>query len=374
MKKLILSLALLLNVCAALACTSAIISGAKTANGRPILWKHRDTGEENNKIERIEATATTLAYIALFNASDQACQDAWMGYNSAGFALMNTASYNLKDDDVPTIEMDKEGVLMRKALGVCKTVDDFEAFLKNYPKPMGVEANFGVIDALGNGAYFETNNSTYTRFDLKDAPDGVLIRTNYSFTGREGEGKGYIRYENAKHLLAKHIEACDITPAVLTEEVSRSYYHSLLQVDYGTLNMPWVVDQDFIPRRTSTATIAIEGVMPGEDVIFTTMWVGLGFPPCAEIRPVWLWDGGLPDELRGIGEYGHSPLCDAAVARKHEVFSIERGSGQQYLNLGKLYNYAGTGYCQQLVPKNLELYKQGYEILEQKRQDQQTKR
>ena len=43
--------------------------------------------------------------------------------------------------------------------------------------------------------------------------------------------------------------------------------------------------------------------------------------------------------------------------RRNEVFSIERGNGSHYINLTKLYNKQGTGYCQQLVPKNLETYK-----------------
>lgn len=32
------------------ACTTAIISGKYTKNGKPLLWKHRDTWAVNNKI------------------------------------------------------------------------------------------------------------------------------------------------------------------------------------------------------------------------------------------------------------------------------------------------------------------------------------
>lgn len=64
----------------------------------------------------------------------------WTGSNETGFSIMNTASYNLKDDDIK--EMDQEGNLMRKALRVCKTVQDFEHFLDTLPRPMQVEANF----------------------------------------------------------------------------------------------------------------------------------------------------------------------------------------------------------------------------------------
>lgn len=339
-------------------CTSAIISAEKTANGRPLLWKHRDTGEENNKVERIPAVNGDFEYVALFNASDSLCQEAWMGYNSTGFAIMNTASYNLKDDDVK--EMDKEGLLMTEALRKCRTVDDFEELLKTHSKPLGVEANFGVIDATGSGAYFETNNTSFTRFNLSDSPDGVLIRTNYSHSGRNDEGYGYVRENNEKFLFQKHIVACDFTPAVFTEEISRTFYHSLIGVDFTNSGYDWLVDQGFIPRRISTATTVIEGIAPGEDAKLTMMWIGLGYPPCSEIRAAWLGDNGVPEELRGIKENGHSPLCDKVVAKKHEVFPIKRGNGKQYVNLSKLYNPQGTGYCQVLVPENLKIYKAGY--------------
>lgn len=345
-------------VCDVTACTSAIISGAKTLNGRPLLWKHRDTGEENNKVERIAATDGNFEYVALYNASDSLCREAWMGYNSEGFAIMNTASYNLKDDDVK--EMDKEGLVMTEALKVCRTVDDFAKLLKELPKPLGVEANFGVIDAEGNGAYFETDNNNFKRFDLKDAPNGVLFRTNYSYSGREDDGYGYIREENEKFLLEKHIIANDFTPAVFTENISRTFYHSLIGKDFTHSGEKWIIDQDFIPRRSSTATTVIEGVKKGENPLLTVMWIGIGYPPCSEIRAAWLGKGGVPEELRGIGENGHSPLCDTVVKRKYEAFPIKRGNGKYYINLQVLYNANGTGYCQTLVPENMKIYEQGY--------------
>ena len=52
MKKLffaVIAIALLLST-DIIACTSAIITGKATPNGKPLLWKHRDTGELNNKV------------------------------------------------------------------------------------------------------------------------------------------------------------------------------------------------------------------------------------------------------------------------------------------------------------------------------------
>ncbi|MGM9803660.1 MAG: hypothetical protein ACI308_05730 [Muribaculaceae bacterium] len=357
MKRYVLLLsAFCCTVIASLACTSAIISAEKTVNHRPLLWKHRDTGEEDNKVERVPAHKGQFEYVALYNASDSLLNEAWMGYNSQGFAIMNTASYNLKDDTISDDCMDKEGIVMALALSKCATVDDFEALLDTLPKPLGVEANFGVIDALGNGAYFETNNYTYTRFDLKDSPNGILVRTNYSYSGRTDEGMGYIREANEIALMQPHVEKADFTPIVLTEEISKTYYHSLLGHDFTHDNLQWIVDQDFIPRRSSSASCCIEGIKPGEKGDATVMWINLGFPPCSELRLVQLGDNGVPTELRGILPNGHSQLCDLVVQRKHQVFPIKRGNGKQYLRMSLLYNAEGTGYCQQLIPENKQYY------------------
>lgn len=330
-------------------------------SGRPLLWKHRDTGCLDNRVELIKAHDDCYEFVAIFDATDANDTAAWTGFNKMGFAIMNTASYNLNDDDVPESEMDREGVVMKLALEHCVTVDDFERLLQSLPKPLGVEANFGVIDRYGHGAYFETGNYTYKKYDLADAPDGVLIRTNYSYSGRSDEGFGYVREGNAKHLLAPHIAAGDFTPAVFTEEISRTFYHSLLGKDFTHSGEEWIVDQDFIPRRISTASIVIEGVEPNEPGALTTMWVALGYPPCAETFAARVGEaGGVPSVLNGTGENHHSPQCDKVRARQAEVFSIMRGNGQHYLNLSKLYNEEGTGYCQQMVKMNMLMYEREY--------------
>ena len=363
MKKQVLILAFLLaGALGALACTSAIISGSKTASGRPLLWKHRDTGCPDNRVELIKAHDNCYEFVAVFDATDPCDTAAWTGFNEAGFAIMNTASYNLNNDDIPESQMDREGVVMKLALEHCATVNDFEQLLLSLPMPLGVEANFGVIDAQGHGAYFETGNYSFKRFNLEDAPNGVLTRTNYSYSGRPDEGMGYVRETSEKYLLAPHIAAADFTPALFTEEISRTFYHSLLGKDFTHSGDEWIVDQDFIPRRLSTASIVIEGVSPGESPALTTMWIALGYPPCAETFAARLdAAGGVPVELNGTTPDNHSPQCDIVKERKAQVFSIERGNGQHYLNLSKLYNNAGTGYCQQLVKKNLEMYKREYE-------------
>lgn len=349
---------------AAIACTSAIIGAEASPYGRPILWKHRDTSNIDNKIEYVAPSKAGYGYVALYNAQDTHLKEAWMGMNDAGFAVMNTASYNIKNDRVPEKKMDREGILMTAALRSCRTVDDFAAFLDKYQRPMGVEANFGVIDAYGNGAYFETNNTNYVRYDLKDAPDHVLIRTNYSHSGRPNEGYGFVREANAEVILAPYIAEGSVTPEVLTEVVSKSFYHDMKKRDYAMAGEKWVIDQDFIPRYKSTATIAIEGCVPipadtQADADFVrsnyVMWTGLGYPPVAEIVPVLLGDDVDP-RLRGTLPNGHSPLSEEAKRKRDEVFPITKGNGDKYIDMERLYNTEGTGYAQQAIVKNLQTY------------------
>lgn len=345
------------------ACTSAIVGADMNPYGRPLLWKNRDTSTFDNKIEYVPRGKDDFAYVALFNAKDSLLKEAWMGMNEYGFAIMNTASYNIKDDDVPEKEMDKEGLVMTKALKICKTVNDFANLLDTICKPMGVEANFGVIDAYGNGAYFETNNHSYIRFNLDEATDHCMVRTNYSHSGRENEGFGFIREANANHLLAPYIARKEVTPEVFTEVLSRSFYHHLLNKDFSKENDRWVIDQDFIPRFTSTATIVIEGCQPlkeGEELSpdFLTqqyiMWTGLGYPPCSEIFPVWCNEDGVDISLKGNESNGHSSQCDLVLQEKAKVFPFTKGNGNKYMDMTKLFNEDGTGYVQILTPQNLE--------------------
>lgn len=337
-------------------CTSAIIGADLNPYGRPILWKHRDTSTIDNKVEYVPAKDGNYGYVALFNAGDKKLEEAWMGMNDAGFAVMNTASYNIKDDNVPAKKMDKEGILMTKALKTCRSVDDFARLLDTYPRPMGVEANFGVIDAAGNGAYFETNNHSYRRFDLRDSKQNILIRTNYSHSGRPDEGYGFIREANAEEMLQPFVDQRAVTPEVLTEIVSRYFYHDLKKHDYTMTPDRWVIDQDFIPRYKSTATIAIEGCRPVENIDSVTpqfvkdqyiMWTGIGYPPVSIIKPVRCSPDGIDPGLRGSLPNGHSPLGDDAKRKRDEVFNIRKGNGDKYIDMPKLFNTQGTGYAQQ---------------------------
>lgn len=336
------------------ACTSAIFTGKVTADGRPLLWKHRDTGEENNRIEYFEGE--TYGFLALVDSPSQG-GEAWAGTNGAGFAIMNTASYNLKDDDVK--DMDKEGVLMFKALGQCKNLAEFERFLDEYERPMRVEANFGVIDAEGGAAFYEVNNEKWVKVDANDpknAPDGLLIYTNFSSTGRMDEGMGYIRHQNAKDVVSRHLAVGGrMDPHWIFNRLSRSFYHSLQGIDLADERFfpgngsGWVVDQDFIPRKSTSAAIVFQGVKPGEHPEMTVMWTVLGYPPAGVAVPLFVKAGAeQPATMMKSDDSQNAATCDAALALKRKTFPIKRGNGGRYMNFSLICNASQTGYMQEL--------------------------
>ncbi len=357
--KLILSLTVfflvLLNLTAE-ACTSIIISGKSTPDGRPIMWKNRDTDTYQNAIKYFNDGK--YSSIGLIDSDDPSGESVWIGYNSAGFAIMNTASYNLIMNDSIDLK-DREGIVMREALMQCATVAEFESFLNNHQKPLGVEANFGVIDAVGGAAYFEVSNFSYKKLDVNDpaiAPMGYMIHTNFSFTGDPNSGSGQIRYKTAEDLFYQAAQQNNLTVRFILQDVSRSLYHSLTKTDLKKISSENPDEQkfmnftDFIPRYFSSAAVVVQGVKAGENVEFTTMWAVLGFPLTSVVTPLWLCMGEKQPALVTLDNTGTAPLCNKAIQLKKQLFPIKKSYGENYINVNALYNAKGTGILQKLKP------------------------
>lgn len=343
------------------ACTSAIFSGKSTPDGRPLLWKHRDTGELNNRIEYYPVSSENrYSFIGLGN-SEKSKGEIWTGTNSEGFSIMNTASYNLQEVKAPIEDM--EGVVMRKALGCCKTLADFEKLLDKMEKPLGVEANFGVIDAKGGAAYYEVNNYKWTKVDVNDpkiAPEGYLVYTNHSYTGRINDGSGYIRYSTAKSIVLKQwIKGEGFTPQWIFNNLSRSYYNAMLDLDLKktpeAAPAGWFPDTDFIPRRSTSASIVVKGVKPGEDPSLTVMWTILGYPSCSVAVPLFAVAGAdQPAVMMKGSDTEKCEMCNQALARRAKVFSNQRSNAKNYFN----YKVAAS-YIEKLAPVEESNFREG---------------
>jgi hypothetical protein len=372
MKKIFFLIILTLFTIDAFCCTSAIFTGRVTPDGRPMMWKNRDTDELNNRIEHFKGPR--FDFIALVNSPDRG-REAWAGANAAGFCIMNTASYNIHIIGDNSKEGDGEGRVMFKALGLCKTVADFERLLDTIKKPMAIEANFGVIDAEGGAAYFEVNNFKWIKRDVNNpliAPEGYIVYTNFSYTGREDEGHGYIRHNNADFAIQQGLKNKDaFTPQWVFNNLSRSYYNSFIGADLYKSNITkesngWFIDQDFIPRESTSAAVVFQGVKQGESGDNTIMWCAMSYPPISLAIPMFLkYPETLPDIMVKQTEApSNCKMCDMVLALKYkEVFPVKRGSGYKYFKFSKVFNAEGTGYEQQLWPSENEIFKESEPVI-----------
>ena len=295
-------------------------------------------------------------------------KEAWIGTNSAGFALMNTQSYNLVDVRDGEERGAANGRIIYRALEVCATVEDFCHFLDTISKPSLIEANFGVIDAQGGAAMFEVDYYKYVMYDAnnpKDAPYGYIARTNFSFAGEVNRGAGYVRYMEADRVLMRASATGGVTPQGIFNDLSRSFRNGMLDIDLrsGEFNRPqgsgWFVDQDFIPRRSTSCSVVVQGVRPDEKAELTTMWTLLGYPPTGIAVPLWVKgaDKSLPSTVCLDKACAVAPLSDWSLRLSDNVFCYNQGMGtDRYLNWEKLYNAEGNGYMQQLVPVEAEVF------------------
>ncbi len=348
------------------ACTSAVISGKITPDGRPLLWKNRDTDYAQNSVKYF--SGKRYSFIAIVNSVDKEPNEIWIGTNSAGFSIMNTQSYNLEQPKASEERGPANGSVMKLALEVCATVDDFRHFLDSIAKPSGIEANFGVIDAKGGAAMFEVGNYKYTMYDAnnsKDAPCGYIARTNFSFAGEINAGAGYVRYMQEDKLLMPASATKEITPAWIFQELSRSFTNSLLGIDLksGNFNRPktsgWFVDQDFIARKSTACSVVVQGVRKDEKAELTTMWTVLGYPPASVAIPVWVKgaEKHLPYLLVRENSTGVAPLCAKAVILRDRAFSYSQGMGSsRYFNWELIFNNEGTGFMQLLAPVEKKIF------------------
>ncbi len=101
------------------ACTTAVISGKAAPDGRSMIWKLRDTDDLENSFRYFNDGK--YSYIGLVNSKDTEGVNVWGGSNRAGFAIMNSASYNVNVGDTTSLK-DMEGVFMKLALQKCASL------------------------------------------------------------------------------------------------------------------------------------------------------------------------------------------------------------------------------------------------------------
>ncbi len=246
MKKVIVTLLCFATLFAwseSVACTSAIVTAAKSSEGVPMLWKHRDSRKWGNVVAYVEGEK--YAYTALVSTNGLAT---YCGINEKGFGVMNNATYNVP---IPDESIKSKGAigLMGEILGKCASVAEFEEWLKMSNGKRGYSTIYAVGDPSGEVAYFEVSQTSYTRFNAAEREEQYDTRGNFSFSGEEKDKRGVLRYESAKRQMkGKSV----YTPQELIE-LSRNYIN---KDGFCILNDPKTeeTDSNVIARYTSAAS------------------------------------------------------------------------------------------------------------------------
>lgn len=312
------------------ACTTGVISGKATIDGRPLLWKNRDAPNKNNQV--VHLTDGQYAVTAVVNAGQR--KAIWMGVNEVGFCIENSVSRDLAEKG---FKGPGNGSFMLRALQTCATVEEFERLLTATNGQRVTNANFGVIDAAGGAVLFETSPSSFQKFDANDpavAPKGYVIRSNFAYTGTPEVDPADPAQVSQIYAGERYLRGCQLIETALAAKggVSARYLmqratRDLAEADgtpiTGSINgdsgaLPALLDTtSTISRRTSVSAAVFHGVKPGEDPRLTTMWVMMGEPAFTLAVPCWAATGDVAAPL--LGEKT-SPLCDAARALRDSFY------------------------------------------------------
>lgn len=351
-------------------CTTFLLSGKFTKDGKSLLFKNRDAAENQNAL--VYFKDGKYPYLGLVDGNTESKTMVWGGYNSAGFAIMNSAAYNNNIGDSSKF-IDQEGVIMKKALMTCVTIQDFEKLLNALPKPWGLDANFGVIDAYGGAAFYETGNHDFQKFDANDptiAPNGLLIRTNHATRADKTKGFGFCRFNTANAVLSQAVTDKTITPQFIFNNLSRNLTHSITKTDL-TKNLPTnkqTVDMrffiDYIPRNNTTSAIVIVGAKDDKHTQEAMMWTILGFPLTSIAIPSWLAAGENLSSLVKLNANFNATICSAALKMKAECFPLTYDKGFNYIDFSKVMNQENTGYTQRLQKIEAEIFRRTNTFLE----------
>jgi hypothetical protein len=338
------------------ACTTAVISPGASSQGRPMLWKNRDTDFLNNKV--IFVSESPFSYLALVNAEDRSGRWVYAGLNSAGFAIFNSVAYNLPEKNGETKDM--EGTIMADALRTCSNVADFENYIReNLGPSLGSLANFGVLDAAGETALFEVSNHAYKKYRANDFPEKYIINTNFARSGEAETGAGYLRFARAGELFGQVLPG-PISYRRILSQFSRDTGHALVQQpafqqykDISGKKPFWIATRDTIDRESTSAAVVVCGRAPGRKNSQATLWVMLGEPLFTIAVPMWVEAGAAPSPL-AQGEKAAIYLESKRLKQMARPFP--ESDRRAYLDITRLDNLEGTGFLPRLLQTEKEIF------------------
>ncbi len=328
--------------------TAGVVAGNATPDGRPLIWKNRDRGGEE-PMEFRYWNQGPIPFVGYTSNNERL--ECYAGINALGFGIANTDGHNFEPHGPHN-----DGVTMWTALSKCRTVDDFEAFLDSADR-VDASGRYGytyqVIDAYGGAAIIEAARFGHTRYNANDAPDGFLVRSNYAYSGPMNSlndaTHGLHRHNRAFIKFRRAIEEGRLTPRFIMQEVARDI--SSIDIDPYPLpfrgyyeNNPYgqVPFWAAICRYTTSATVVIQGVRPGQNPDDAISWAMIGPPLGGITTPLWVRAGSVPTEYDGPTG---SRLNNRIIALRN--WACNRNT---YIDTWKLIDPNGKGLWDYIIP------------------------
>ncbi|MCR5819996.1 MAG: hypothetical protein K6F94_03475 [Bacteroidaceae bacterium] len=349
----------------ALGCTVMIVAASATDDGRPLLFKNRDSSSAymvDIKADQHEG----FRFVAQYALCDDTWEGPWSGFNEQGFCIANSLSYNYSGAEYASMNR----VILDMALRRCSTASDFEVLIDSLAKPMDVRANFAVVDAQGSAVFYEVGPGGYTKYDANDpltAPDGYLIRTNYSLAGDQDRRVGEDRMVAAERFATEAVAAHQLNGRYILQNMPRYLVHSNGTVLYDNAPATWDVEtpadfDGFIPRHSSTNAMLIQGVRAGESPLLTVCWSIMGPPMATVAQPLFITPHNI---LPAKSENGW--LSERGQALKGFIFPYQENA-TKVVDWSKLYNREGTGIMQRILCIEDEIIERGCSLIVDARQ------
>lgn len=349
-KFLFITLIILVAAGNMMACTIAVIGRTASADNRPLLWKNRDVSyidQQFNYFQPIVRNGRQLhGYTGNYYRSDST--RIYMGANDAGFAIINSNTYNLGDSLLQGID---DGTLMRLALETCAKLADFERLLDSTDVTGRIDCwNFGVIDVNGRAALYECANHYWVAYYTSpDIP--IIVRSNFSMSGGEYRA-GDIRYKRAAYLLSNLPKNQGITPSFLLNNLSRDLaneYDNPFPLPYNRSQngapAGYVLVRNCINNAFSLSAVVIRGIAPYENPRFTLIYALLGYPVMSVAYPLWVGSGSVPIYLNSDTI---APMVNIVSTRIPQFF--DNPQWQAYGNCAFLLDDYGNGAYSYTIP------------------------
>ncbi len=348
------------SVQVAIACTSIVVSGRASADGRPFIFKNLDA--KNWNVVAASFQGERFFYTAMIIAVSKP-QGVISGFNEMGFSIINTNGKNL---NIGKEDCGNNTKVMRRALEICATLKDFETLLDTLSRPKHLNSNYGVMDAVGGVAYYEASNKGYVKYDVNDpnvAPEGYLIRTNYGISGDMSRGAGFERYKAMEMFIDEVKKDGKISYEDVIRQGTRYLTHGETKINLFDLEpidakTPVFVDfTSFIPRRQTASAQLIQGVKPGENPLETVAWTICGSPLTTVCVPIWITSSHKLPKILTFNSDGHSSMSDAGLELKKRLFPSSKKRKTEDIDIAQLINKNGTGILQQIEPIEDEVFR-----------------